>query len=104
MKIGDEVLIHGYVDEIRKDVVIIRNEGGYFGTAKSEVTKLIKHGYWHILNDTDMTAVCSICGNDTMLYYGSVVTDFEYCPCCGAKMDMLKRKRTKKDEEKDYIF
>ena len=37
MKIGDEVLIHGYIDEIRNDVVIIRNEGGYFGTVKSEI-------------------------------------------------------------------
>lgn len=37
MKIGDEVYIHGYVDEIRKDVVIIRNNGGYFGTDKSEI-------------------------------------------------------------------
>lgn len=37
MKIGDEVFIHGYVDEIRKDVVIIRNEGGYFGTVKEEI-------------------------------------------------------------------
>ena len=32
MKRGDEVYIHGYVDEIRKDTVIIKNEGGYFGT------------------------------------------------------------------------
>lgn len=37
MKIGEEVLIHGYIDEIRKDIVIIRNEGGYFGTVKSEI-------------------------------------------------------------------
>ena len=41
MKIGDEVYIHGYVDEIRKgtyvDIVIIRNKGGYFGTDASEV-------------------------------------------------------------------
>lgn len=37
MKIGDEVFVHGYVDEIRNDVVIIRNDGGYFGTAESEV-------------------------------------------------------------------
>lgn len=37
MKIGDEVLIHGYIDEIRKDVVIIRNDGGYFGTVKTEI-------------------------------------------------------------------
>lgn len=38
MKIGDEVYIHGYVDEIRKDTVIIRNDGGYFGTVSKEIT------------------------------------------------------------------
>ena len=37
MKIGDEVFVHGYVDEIRNDVVIIRNDGGYFGTVPSEM-------------------------------------------------------------------
>ena len=37
LKIGDEVYIHGYIDEIRKDTVIIRNNGGYFGTIPSEV-------------------------------------------------------------------
>ena len=37
MKIGDEVLVHGYVDEIRNDVVIIRNDGGYFGTLPKEI-------------------------------------------------------------------
>ena len=37
MKIGDEVFVHGYIDEIRKDTVIIRNNGGYFGTIPSEV-------------------------------------------------------------------
>ena len=42
MKIGDEVFVHGYVDEIRNDVVIIKNEGGYFGTAKEEVADLIR--------------------------------------------------------------
>lgn len=36
MKIGDEVYVHGYVDEIRKDCVIIRNDGGYFGTVPNE--------------------------------------------------------------------
>ena len=39
MKIGDSVYVHGYVDEIRKDTVIIRNEGGYFGTVKSEIVE-----------------------------------------------------------------
>ena len=42
MKIGDEVFVHGYVDEIRKNVVIIKNEGGYFGTVKEEVVDLIR--------------------------------------------------------------
>ena len=37
MKIGDEVYVHGYVDEIRKDCIIIRNEGGYFGTVSNEM-------------------------------------------------------------------
>lgn len=37
MKIGDEVYVHGYIDEIRNDVIIIRNDGGYFGTVTSEV-------------------------------------------------------------------
>ena len=37
MKIGDEVFVHGYVDEIRPDTVIIRNDGGYFGTVPGEI-------------------------------------------------------------------
>lgn len=37
MKIGDMVYVHGYVDEIRKDTVIIRNDGGYFGTIPNEI-------------------------------------------------------------------
>ena len=37
MKIGDEIFVHGYVDEIRKDVIIIRNNGGYFGTVEGEI-------------------------------------------------------------------
>ncbi len=37
MKIGDEVYVHGYIDEIRKDTVIIKNDGGYFGTVPSEI-------------------------------------------------------------------
>lgn len=37
MKIGDEVYVHGYVDEIREDCIIIRNEYGYFGTSEDEI-------------------------------------------------------------------
>lgn len=43
MKIGDEVHVHGYIDEIHKNVVIIKNKGGYFGTVPCEiVTEQIK--------------------------------------------------------------
>ena len=37
MKIGDRVFVHGYIDEIRRDTVIVRNKGGYFGTDPGEV-------------------------------------------------------------------
>ena len=37
MHIGDEVFVHGYIDEIRNDTIIIRNVGGYFGTSRDEV-------------------------------------------------------------------
>lgn len=46
MKIGDEVFVHGYVDEIRKDCVIIRNDGGYFGTAEDEIVN-VEIKAWH---------------------------------------------------------
>jgi hypothetical protein len=42
MKIGDEVYVHGYIDEIRNDIIIIRNDGGYFGTIPNEVAKYTK--------------------------------------------------------------
>lgn len=37
MKIGDEIWVHGYIDEIRQETCVIRNEGGYFGTVMSEI-------------------------------------------------------------------
>ena len=37
MEIGDEVYVHGYIDEIRQDVIIIKNDGGYFGTVEDEI-------------------------------------------------------------------
>lgn len=37
MKIGDRCFVHGYVDEIRKDTVIIRNKGGYFGKSAEKM-------------------------------------------------------------------
>ena len=38
MKIGDEVYVHGHIEEIRGNTVIVKNKGGSFGTSKNEVT------------------------------------------------------------------
>lgn len=48
MKIGDRCFVHGHIDEIRKDTVIIKNEGGYFGTDPSEVIVVsdLAHPNW----------------------------------------------------------
>ena len=48
MQIGDEVYIHGYVDELRGDTVIIRNQSGYFGTSICEIKP----------NDKDIGKTC----------------------------------------------
>ncbi len=41
MKLGDEIYVHGFVDEIRKDCVIVKNKGGYFGTAQEEISEAL---------------------------------------------------------------
>lgn len=41
MRIDDEIYVHGYLDEIRQDKVIIRNDGGYFGTVVGELVEAI---------------------------------------------------------------
>lgn len=90
MKIGDEVFVHGYVDEIIQDIVIIRNEGGYFGTVEGEimensppVTPTERTGEWieRIGGiSKELFYQCSKC-------YGEVDADeFNYCPWCGADM------------------
>ena len=72
MKIGERVLVQGYVDEIRKDTIIIRNSGGYFGTSPNEIdTYKTDHGYmW----------VCPDCGL-------VVHSDFKKCVRCGHKRE-----------------
>ncbi len=39
IRIGDEIYVHGYVDEIRRDTMIVRNDGGYFGAVPEECVK-----------------------------------------------------------------
>ena len=85
MKIGDMVFIHGYIDEIRKDTVIIRNKGGYFGTIQSEVIcgKIPerKTGRWISVFDEDEDK-CSEC----QAAFFCASTRFDFCPNCGADM------------------
>ena len=73
LKIGQAVLVHGYIDEIRTDTVIIRNDGGYFGTVPSEIEEIVQEpGAGEML-------ICPDCGLE-------VHSDFKTCPRCGAKM------------------
>ena len=90
IKIGDEVYVHGYIDEIKQDIVIIYNKGSYFGTVLSEVVKQeSKRGKWipqnhNKTNGRMSTAVyyypkCSVCG-----HYANYTN---FCPNCGARME-----------------
>ena len=87
MKIGDKVFVFGTVDEIRKDVVIIRNNGGYFGAIKSDIVcgefAERKTGRWIDKSDGLIEGACnycSVCGEQAIDLY-------DYCPNCGAKME-----------------
>jgi hypothetical protein len=89
MKIGDRVFVRGYIDEIRKDTVIIRNAGGYFGTIPSEVITgelpsaqpERKKGEWIDKSGGIEGAwnYCSVCGEQAIDLY-------DFCPNCGADM------------------
>lgn len=98
MKIGDEVYVHGYIDEIRKDVIIIRNEGGYFGTVADDIVQELwtpqakpKRGTW--VGEADGYAdgelvydmwSCSNCG--TYFEEWEYEPTWNFCPNCGADM------------------
>ena len=109
MKIGDRIFVRGYIDEIRKDTVIVRNDGGYFGTVLSEVTGELpsaqterKKGMWIPVDSYSAfggdEATWMAHGNPVAFYYCSeckeeayagedgepLLTD--YCPNCGADM------------------
>lgn len=103
LKIGDEVFVHGRIDEMRTDTVIIRNEGGYFGTIYeellefdevdavpkhqlSEETSTLRHGKWEkssgqrYKEHARYMYRCSLCNE-------LVCGESNYCPNCGAKME-----------------
>ena len=37
IKKGDEVYVHGFVDEVREGIVILKNKGGFFRTTADEI-------------------------------------------------------------------
>lgn len=88
MKIGDRVFVHGYIDEIRKDTIIIRNNGGYFGTVPSEVMvgelpSAERKGTWIGKPIAGYCTVrCSVCGDVFLENSGK----WNFCPNCGADM------------------
>ena len=102
MKIGDEVYIHGFVDEIRTDTVIIKNRGGYFGTVKNEIVTDIKpndkenlSSYWTVSvgsngwNEwTDLT--CPVC--DTKFEHIFWPKLYKYCPRCKTRLRLAEEK------------
>ena len=57
MKIDDEIYVHGYLDEIRQNKVIIRNEGGYFGTVVDELVEAIPKDQYEARLKSDMVAM-----------------------------------------------
>lgn len=54
-RIGDEVYVHGYIDEIRGNTFIIRNDGGYFGTVADECYYYEEDEYGRMVADTPQT-------------------------------------------------
>lgn len=91
MKIGDRVFVRGYIDEIRKDTVIIRNAGGYFGTIPSEVitgelpsAQPRPKGKWIPYSKVyENRNRCSECDYHLV---GTPAHEANFCPNCGADM------------------
>lgn len=88
-KIGDRIFVRGYIDEIRKDTVIVRNDGGYFGTILSEVTGELpsaqpkrEKGKW--IADNHDFWVCSNCKFPSEAHGANIL--YKFCPNCGADM------------------
>ena len=49
-----------------------------------------KTGEWLTSDDMYETGICSCCRYDTQEPVSYVITNFEYCPNCGAKMEETK--------------
>ena len=81
MKIGDEVYVHGFVDEIRKDIIIIKNDGGYFGTVPSEVINRRNRMKAEWTNKDVLTQSETTGLNSKAVLVIEMPQDCVYCPC-----------------------
>jgi len=87
MRIGDRCFVHGYIDEIRKDTVIIKNKGGYFGTDPGEV--IVANGTerlnWIPLSERepDISKSVLICDIEGDIYLGHRTRCGSYYPDFG---------------------
>ena len=54
------------------------------------VTPEQKKGKWITSDDLYETGICSYCGYDSQEPVSYVITNFEYCPNCGARMMEVK--------------
>lgn len=86
-----------YID--RETVLdIVKRTSGDYATAFSEIVRVpsadvapVVHASWKLINKGYGQYICTNCGGideDSSDYYGThCVTEQEYCPMCGAKMD-----------------
>ena len=92
LKLNDEIYIKAFVDEIRKDIVICRNAGGYFGTIPSEIIKVRRGHLYYVQYDGNPNIGnyhCSECRHTVIEDISRKhvhVLDYVYCPYCGAKL------------------
>ena len=50
--------------------------------------EVVRQGEWLISDKIDNYGICSNCNFNTKLYFPNTdfISDYNYCPCCGAKM------------------
>ena len=86
LHIGDEVYIHGYVDEIRNDMIIIHNKGGYFATVPDEIRPATPADFWAYDVERQIY-YCPLCGFQTKY----LLIEYEHtCPKCRATLGILR--------------
>ena len=101
ISIGDEGWVHGYVDEIRKDCIIIRNDGGYFGTVAEEIGYF--DGYEDLADtpqtEKDETQIdCRTCRQNKSGWYEKGSLSCERC--CGANFEFYEPKDESQERNK----